>query len=171
MIKLQDRDDKPFETGREAMRQILLRRADRSIFETDDEVNRLVDYSGGHPRELLRLLKLCCEVAESKIDSSAVSKAVELLGSDYRRFLEPEDYSILATADRDNVHLGNDERTRKLMYNLALLEYIDGSCRRCQLRVGDTVDSFGNGYRGGRACLWRRSLVWRRDWRQAHRGV
>ena len=112
------------------MRQILVRRADRSIFETDAEINRLVDYSGGHPRELLRLLKLCCEVAESKIDAAAVSKAVELLASDYRRFLEPEDYGILATADHDNVHLGNDERTRKLMHNLALLEYNDGSWRR-----------------------------------------
>ena len=130
MIKLDDRDGKPFATGRDAMRQILVRRADRSIFETDAEINRLVDYSGGHPRELLRLLKLCCEVAESKIDAAAVSKAVELLASDYRRFLEPEDYGILATADHDNVHLGNDERTRKLMHNLALLEYNDGSWRR-----------------------------------------
>jgi hypothetical protein len=112
------------------MREILLRRADPSIFASAAEIERLVASSGGHPRELLRLLKLCCEVADTKIDAAAVDEAVRLLASDYRRFLEPEDYGVLAKADHDDAHLGNDARTRRLLYNLALLEYNDGSWRR-----------------------------------------
>ncbi len=130
MIKLSERNGSPFETGRDVMREILLRRADRSLFASAAEIENLISYSGGHPRELLRLLKLCCEVAESRIDADAVNTAVRLLASDYRRFLEPEDYGVLAKADQDDIHLGNDERTRRLLYNLALLEYNDGSWRR-----------------------------------------
>jgi hypothetical protein len=129
MIKLVDRDGTPFVAGRAAMRKILLQRAAHSLFASDAEVDKLVESSGGHPRELLRLLKLACEVADDKIDARAVSEAVRLLAASYRYFLEPEDYVALAQADRHNTHLGNDERTRKLLYQLALLAYNDGSWR------------------------------------------
>ena len=81
-------------------------------------------------RELLRLLKLCCEYADERIDALAVERAIAQLASDYRRFLEPEDYALLVRLDRDETHGGNDERTRSLLYRLALLEYNDGSWRR-----------------------------------------
>lgn len=129
MIKLVDRDGTQFAAGRAAMRKILLQRAARSLFASDAEVDKLAESSGGHPRELLRLLKLACEVADDKIDARAVSEAVRLLAASYRYFLEPEDYVALAQADRHNTHLGNDERTRKLLYQLALLAYNDGSWR------------------------------------------
>lgn len=80
---------------------------------------------------LLRLLKLCCEFAEDdRIDAATVDQAIAQLASEYRRFLEPEDYRLLAAIDADPVQSGYDERARKLLYNLALLEYNDGSWRR-----------------------------------------
>jgi hypothetical protein len=80
---------------------------------------------------MLRLLKLCCEFAEGNlIESATVDLAIRQLASEYRRFLEPDDYALLAKIDGDNSHSGNDERTRKLLYNLALLEYNDGTWRR-----------------------------------------
>lgn len=131
MIKLFERDDTRCEVGWEAMRKILLLRADRSLFAKDEDVDRLVECSGGHPRELLRLLKLCCEFAEAGIiDRDVVALAIKQLASEYRRFLEPQDYTLLASIDRDDSHSGNDEPTRRLLYNLALLEYNDGSWRR-----------------------------------------
>ena len=131
MMKLFDAEDHRHEDGWHAMRDILLKRADRRVFEQDADIDRLVEYSGGHPRELLRLLKLCCEFAEDgNIDSESVTQAICQLASEYRRFLEQDDYKLLAELDRNAVHAGNDERTRKLLYNLALLEYNDGSWRR-----------------------------------------
>lgn len=131
MIKLNERDGSPCRAGQNAMRDILLRRADRTLFASDEEIKCLVEHCGGHPRELLRLLKLCCEFAERKtIDDATVNLAIKQLASEYRRFLEPEDYDLLARIDADPIHAGNDERTRKLLYNLALLEYNDGSWRR-----------------------------------------
>ncbi|CAK0742625.1 conserved hypothetical protein [Gammaproteobacteria bacterium] len=136
MIKLYDAAGTRHEVGWQTMRDILLLRADRRMFATDQEISRLVEYSGGHPRELLRLIKLCCEFAENdKIDADVVDQSIRQLASEYRRFLAPEDYMLLAALDRNKdeklpVHMGNDDHIRKLLYNLALLEYNDGSWRR-----------------------------------------
>lgn len=131
MIKLYERDGARCEAGWDALRDILLKRADRSLFAGEAEIAQIIEHCGGHPREMLRLLKLCCEFEESGlIDAATVEAAIRQLASEYRRFLEPEDYPLLANIDRNPVHGGNDERTRKLLYNLALLEYNDGSWRR-----------------------------------------
>lgn len=131
MIKLQERDGNRCEAGWQALRSILLLRADRTLFASDQEIEKLVEFSGGHPREMLRLLTLCCEFEETgQIDAVAVDAAVSQLASEYRRFLEPEDYVLLVQIDRDTLHGGNTERARKLMYNLALLEYNDGKWQR-----------------------------------------
>lgn len=131
MIKPNERDGSPYPPGQQALREILLHRADRALFASDAEIGRLVDACGGHPRELLRLLKLCCEFAEDDlIDAPTVELAIRQLAAEYRAFLEREDYVLLQRLDTDDVHAGNDERTRRLLHNLALLEYNDGSWRR-----------------------------------------
>lgn len=131
MIKLAEVDDQRCNEGWLALREIVVRRADRELFESEGCIDRLVEFSGGHPRDLLRLLKLACEFAEdNRIDAAAVDSAVKKLASEYRRFLEPDDYAVLVAINRDRNYAGNDERTRRLLYNLALLEYNDGSWRR-----------------------------------------
>lgn len=149
MIKLYEKDGVRYEAGWNAMRDILLRRADRSLFVNDADIERLIEHSGGHPRELLRLLKLCCEFAEgSHFDANTVDLAIKQLASEYRRFLEPDDYALLAKLDGDEIHAGNDQRTRRLLYNLALLEYNDASWRRSH-PVVRTLE----GYQRARAAL------------------
>lgn len=131
MIKLQGPGGAPSAEGVAAMRKMLLLRADRSLFASEADIDTLVGLSGGHPRELLRLLKLCCEYAElSTFDAPTIEKAAAQLASEYRRFLEAEDYEFLVKVDRDPTNVTSDARTRKLLYNLALFEYNDGSWRR-----------------------------------------
>jgi len=132
MIKLQEMDGTPCKEGWQALRNLLLKRADPSLFDSDNEINALIEHCGGHPRELLRLLKLCCEYAESNlIDAAVVARAIKQLASEYRRFLEPADYPLLKSMDSGSTtHGGNDDAIRRLLYNLALLEYNDGSWRR-----------------------------------------
>lgn len=130
MIKLQERDGSPFAPGLTAMHDLLLRRADSSLFASDTQAQRLVEYCGGHPRELLRLLKLCCEVAEDTIDAAVVQRAIEQLASDYRYFLKPADYVLLKAIDTNPAHGGNDEQAQQLLHRLALLQYNDGTWRR-----------------------------------------
>ena len=131
MIKLHQRDGSRWEPGWQAMRAMLLARANSSLFASDAEVERLVEYSGGHPRELMMLLQLACEYTTSRqLDAVAVDKAIKQRASDYRRFLTPLDYQLLARIDRQAIHAGNDKDIWRLMYQLALLEYNDGSWRR-----------------------------------------
>lgn len=130
MIKLQDAYGVRCESGWQAMREILLRRADRSLFEDERDIERLIESSGGHPREMLRLLQLCCEFAEARIDAQVVQQSVAQLASEYRRLLQSDDYRLLVQIDRNPLDVGNDEAIRHLLYCLALLEYNDGTWRR-----------------------------------------
>lgn len=134
MIKLYDKTGQRWEPGWTALQALLLQRADRSLFEDglagDTQIQRLIEACGGHPRELLRLLKLGCEMADERLDARVVSQAIAQLASEYRRFLRPEDYILLASIDAAPLHGGNDERAQELLYRLALLEYNDGGWRR-----------------------------------------
>jgi hypothetical protein len=131
LIKISEQDGTPFETGRAVMREMLLRRAAESLFETSETVEQIVSASGGHPRELLRLLKLSCEFAFGpQITATDADRAIGALAAEYRRFLEPADYAHLVAVDLNPIHTGNDECTRRLLYNLALLEYNDGAWRQ-----------------------------------------
>jgi hypothetical protein len=130
MVKLQDAYGARCEPGWRAMREILLKRADRSLFDGEQDIERLIENSGGHPREMLRLLQLCCEFAEARIDAQVVGQSVAQLASEYRRLLQPDDYKLLVQIDRNPLDIGNDEAIRRLLYCLALLEYNDGTWRR-----------------------------------------
>jgi hypothetical protein len=130
MMKLHERDGSRCEAGWSALRRLLLLRADRSVFDTDADVDRLVEFCGGHPRELLRLLKLCCEVADGTINADVVERAVQQLASNYRYFLKPADYTLLRTIDDTPAQGGNDEQAQELLHRLALLQYNDGTWRR-----------------------------------------
>lgn len=118
--------------GQRALREILLARAHESVFADDAAIGILIDASGGHPRDLLRLLKYACETADGpRIDGAVAEAAVEQLAADYRRLLEREDYPELVRADRDRENIGHDDRIRRLLRMTALLEYNDGAWRAC----------------------------------------
>lgn len=130
MIKLFERDGSRCEAGWRALTDLLLRRADRSLFGGDTDIERLVEHCGGHPRELLRLLKLCCEFADERIDATVVDRAIAQLAADYRYFLTPADYALLATIDATPEQGGNDNAAQGLLHRLALMQYNDGTWRR-----------------------------------------
>ena len=111
------------------MTSLLLLRADRSLFDQDTDIAALVACSGGHPRELLRLLKLCCEFADTLIDAKVVQRAIDQLAADYRYFLKPADYTLLAAIDADPAQAGNDDVAQALLHRLALMQYNDGQWR------------------------------------------
>lgn len=130
MIKLFERDGQRCEAGWSALNKLLLLRADRSLFATDADVAALVEHCGGHPRELLRLLKYCCELADDKIDGPVVRRAIAQLAADYRYFLKPADYTLLAGIDITPEQGGNDGAAQHLLHRLALMQYNDGAWRR-----------------------------------------
>ena len=130
IIKLNAQDGARHEAGWTAMRSMLAKRIDSATFTDPTLMDKLIEYSGGHPRELLRLLQLACQIADERIDAEVVEKAIDKLAADFRYWLNPEDYALLARIDAEGgAHVGNDERTGNLLYRLALLHYNDGSWR------------------------------------------
>ncbi len=130
MIKLYEREGGRCEAGWSTLSELLLLRADSSLFASGADIARLVEHCGGHPRELLRLLKLCCEVVEETIDGSVVQRAIDQLAAEYRYFLKPADYALLVDIDRTPEQGGNDEAAQQLLHRLALMQYNDGRWRR-----------------------------------------
>lgn len=130
MIKLQDKTGAPYVPGVQAMRELLLRRAAPELFQNNEVINHLIALSGGHPRELLHLLRLCCEHADDVIGPTELEQAANQLAADFRRSLTKEDYELLVQIDAESSHQGTSEQTQKLLSQLALMEYNDGSWRR-----------------------------------------
>ena len=126
MIKIANQDGTPNQLGREVMREMLHKRAAPDLFD-DGVADILVEYSGGHPRDLLRLLHSTFIYTEhGRFDVASARRAVREAATDFRRFLYSEDYELLAKIDtgqsRQTTSIGLG-RSRDLLYNLALLEY------------------------------------------------
>ena len=99
MIKVANQDGTPNRIGREVMREMLHKRAAPSLFD-DGVADILIKYSGGHPRDLLRLLHSTFIYTESgRFDKTAALRAVQEAATDFRRFLGSEDYAFLAKID------------------------------------------------------------------------
>ncbi|MGB5063283.1 MAG: hypothetical protein WBQ37_05915 [Candidatus Competibacter sp.] len=128
MIKLCEQDGAKLDAGYDAMLDMLYRRADPSLFDSEATAKYLIEHSGGHPRDLLRLLGYAFGFAEGdQFDRASAEKAVKQLAMDYRRILDTKDYPLLREIDQSP--LGqvsqNSDQAQSLLYNLALLEYND----------------------------------------------
>lgn len=107
------------------LRQFVDSRVPLNHFDTQATVDHLVAHCGGHPRDLIRLLNYCFQDMSGEIlDRAAADSAVRRLATDYQRLLGPEDFTTLAEIDEaSTASTPVTEQTRRLLYNLALLEY------------------------------------------------
>lgn len=126
MIKITHENGSPNQGGREVMREMLHRRAAPELFD-EGVAEFLVEYSGGHPRDLLRLLLNAFKHAErDRFDKASAERAVREAATEFRRFLGREDYELLALIDSRQTEQTAaivSNRSSNLLYNLALLEY------------------------------------------------
>lgn len=126
MIKVEEKEDSSLKNddGFRAMREIVFRRADKSLFDSEETVDFLIAHSGGHTRDLLHLLIYAFKKAEGELlDRASAEAAVKELATDYRRTLSKEDFQLLCNIDSDPDVTHNTEEARNLLYHLALLEY------------------------------------------------
>lgn len=113
--------------GYEVLRKILYKRADKQLFESEQMVDLLIENSGGNPRDLLRLVHYAIQVCDmERFKKTDAEGAIKSLAAEYRRFLNVEDYEILYKIDGGEIEEGNSEQIRRLLYNLAILEYNSG---------------------------------------------
>jgi hypothetical protein len=132
MVKLRDFDTaKRREVAYSAMREMLLKRCHYSLFENAVALDRLIDYSGGHMRDALRLLAYASVAADGPtVDANVVDTAAMRLARDYRNGLSSEDYAVLQRVAQQPENEGRDEVITRLVEFGALLEYNTGSWRK-----------------------------------------
>ena len=132
MIKLSEKSDlqdaNPNPAGYQAMRELILRKVDRALFDADATIAYFIRYSGGNPRHLLRLLSYAYTEAQDELfDRASAEKAVKRYATDYHYQLAAEDFELLRRVDAldDPSRLSAEERKRvgDLLYYGALLEY------------------------------------------------
>ena len=128
MLKIRDNCDQIIPENYAVMRDLIYKRVPKGLFDNETTVNYLICYSGGHPRDLLRLLTVAITYADEEIiDQMAAEKAVKQIANDYRRFIENKQYTLLVDIDNhpDAPDDYTSEETSQLLFNLVLLEYND----------------------------------------------
>lgn len=132
MVKLRDYpQDARREVAYTTMRQIILNRCHYGLFDRVETLDALIDYSGGHLRDALRLLTYACsELDGSQFEQATVDAAANRMAGDFRDWLQIRYYPILVAEDQKVKNLGCDEEINKLIEDGALLVYNSGTWRK-----------------------------------------
>ena len=125
MVKIFEADESPRAAEEDALISLVLKRMPLRCFDHVDTVRALVRLSGGHVRDLLRLVRAAfARISGEQITREVALAAARDVATDYQRLVRQSDWADLVRIDRS---LG-DERDRtddrlRLLYDLVLLEY------------------------------------------------
>lgn len=125
MVKIYDRDETENDAAVGALVNLVGKRIPLSFFDDIETVKYLVRKSGGHPRDLLRLVRACF----SKIDAAPITlpvaqRAVRDIAAEYQRSVQSDDWAELVRVDASQGEDTNRTDTRlRMLYDLVLLEY------------------------------------------------
>lgn len=131
MLKVKNRDGSDYTPGLEAVRRILASRIDLEVLFTSEAVDYLCRACGGHPRDLMILVRYACQYAlgsvwPQPIALPAVRRAEARLVAEYGRMI-PEDHFPLLARVFISKAIQNDDAHELMLYNLSVLEYINGA--------------------------------------------
>lgn len=125
MVKTQERDGSAIPAAIDVLVKLIEKRMPISYFDDPETVRYLACMCGGHPRDLLRLVRACFALTEaSPITRATAQKAVKNVASEYQRPVQQPDWAELVAIDASN---GDDtsrtEARMRMLYDLVLLEY------------------------------------------------
>jgi len=120
MVKLAEKQsNQRIEVAWHALRTLVTKRLPVQAFSEPDVLDKLINASGGHPRDLLRLVSLCFQETDAAPLTSEIADADS-------RLLAIEDYKFLYDTDMaEKSHTVSSDQSRQLLYDLCLLEYND----------------------------------------------
>jgi energy-coupling factor transporter ATP-binding protein EcfA2 len=125
MVALADHRGTKRDTGIAGMRRVVEARVDLDrVFETSDDILELIDFSGGHVRDLLRLVRYACQIAgeDEMISRPAIEGACHRLIREYDSLISSEDIGPLVELHHTRM-LKSDPSYVKLLRKLLALEY------------------------------------------------
>lgn len=130
MVEMTDKSMPVFE-------KIVTQRVHADTFFEPDVLRYCARFSGGNPRQLLRIVNLALQntLGKSKVGMSHAEEAVQYLGNRIWRTLTSEHKDILLSGQ----FMDANDNTLDLLFNTALLEYNGGLNLR---RVNPLIQSF-----------------------------
>ena len=135
-VKLLERDGTPIEKAFKRFFEFVHKRIDASLFESDAVIRKAITYSGGSPRELLRILELTAFYADDKkgkIDMAALDKALSRLSRQMAQYLTEEMLQKLIeikTCNDKGMDVTFDSVIQEMLENLLVMEYNSGNYKR-----------------------------------------
>jgi len=132
-IKVKDRNGKFVEPALEKFREFVVKRVDASLFDNNATIDMAIACSGGSPRQLLRIIEhanLNADEAYGQITRQNMEAAIETLGNNIARYLEPEDFQLLKAlkGDLNAGHpIGFNSQIQALLEKEVIFEYNDGT--------------------------------------------
>lgn len=135
-VKLQKRNGEYIDKAIAKFEEFIYKRIDEELFESKDVVKKAIFYSGGSPRELLRILEYASIYADEnlgKITLDAMNKVIKKRASETAQYLLEEDFKILKILKENNeqgIQTVFSEEFKKLMESGIVMEYNDGTYKR-----------------------------------------
>lgn len=136
MIKLANRDGSPFAPGIAAARELVRRRIPDDILaellgpDCQARVAELIRWSGGYPREIVRLLQSALANAQLPLSESSFQRIFNELKDAYRMIITADAFEWLAMVakKRDYTPLNDSHRqiADQMLLNNVVLRYVNG---------------------------------------------
>lgn len=135
MIKVRSPDGAPFEPGVGAAKALVQRRIDvRDLVDIlgddwGDRLDRIIKWSGGYPRDLVRVLHALLESDQFPVSDDELSRTLLQLGDEYRRIVSREEAEWLRRIGEEKqlriVDGDHREAVDFMLQNNVILRYVN----------------------------------------------
>ena len=133
MVKVLNRERQDNPAGLAAMEDIIRARlkaaavAEDAAFDSSETLDYLCRMSGGHTRNLLILLRSACDYLDAlPVTRAVLEEAVQGMRTDFERALNRSSFFDTLRQIDQTQDLPGTEDEQILLYNLSILEYING---------------------------------------------
>jgi DNA polymerase III delta prime subunit len=124
MIPVRNQDDLPNEGAINHLFKLIEKRfvLDAILAESAKTAREFILTSGGHLRDLIRMLRDACYETDDKIDMTIAKKMINRLSEEYDMVVKEHQYQYLIETYR-NKDIETNEDTQNLIYNTIILVY------------------------------------------------
>ena len=135
-VRLVDRRGASVKEAITRFKEFIYNRIDKKLFESEELVEKVIELSGGSPRELLRILETTAFYADFDkgiLDSQAFLKAINRLSNQASGYLTEKHLRKLKELKQKNeegVEIPYDDVLQDLLENIIVMEYNDGNYKR-----------------------------------------
>ena len=132
-IKLKERDGSPVKKAIRLFEEFVYKRIDPILFESSESVLEAITFSGGSPRQMLRIIEYAYLYADEElgvITKISMTEAMDKLGNMMARYLEPSDFDLLKRLNSDlksGSPIGFTNEIQGLLEKEVIYEYNDGT--------------------------------------------